>query len=401
MIHSSQYLPTILPIYVDETISEIDRVQDLSSTTTLNRTKVEEVGRVGIVDWRKATPTISVTLRQLEYGQMEFWRKLANKASTVQQINWTDFKTSASDLCAYMTDDSGTFLGTLYYPGLRMASLALNIGSPDAMMERNFTLAGEDEYILENANKYVICKKYTIATGGLNKTVTISDPAPAADPDLSGQFLFKVVKVSGGTATLLTHGLDWSYDGAGTLQINGASSAGDSIKVYYSAGSYIGGLTPFSLNDIDASSLSAENVSIYLQSANYVYRLQSVAIDTTFNRFDVKEIGSMTTVARGVRDITNRITLGRILEAYTIEEILRGVAGQSYGKLNPRNFTSNFSLIIKIYAENTKDTFKLGYKFLDVAATSLDGGVTVSDYVRRGVVLEGEEAFVTTNEGSL
>ena len=68
MIHSSDYKPRIFPIYADIDSSEIDRVQELTASTTLNRTKIEEVGRDGIVDWRKSTPKVSVSIKQLEYG---------------------------------------------------------------------------------------------------------------------------------------------------------------------------------------------------------------------------------------------------------------------------------------------------------------------------------------------
>ena len=401
MIHSSNYKPAIIPIYVDSPQAQIDRVQDITTTTTLNRTKIEEVGRQGIVDWRKVSPTISVSIKQEEMGNLGFWRQLANKGSTVSQINITDFKTSAVDLCGFMTDDSGTFLGTVFYPSLRLDGFSLNIGDPSALIERTFTLVTEDEYMYENNNKYVVLQRSVLAGSGSNQTVTISSPSPVADPDISGQFLVRVVRITGGVATLLTPGTDWSYDGVSTLRINGATTAGDIIKIWYTAGSYPAGQNIFVNNDTDLAGISGESVSIYLQSANYLYRLQSVSIDSKFTRQDIKEIGNQDVVSRGVRDVTNRIVLGRILESYTIEEVLRGVVGQSFGKIDPRNFTSNLSLIVKIFADNKKTQFKLGYKFLNLAATSLDAGIPVSDYVKRGVTMECEDGFITTNQASL
>ena len=41
------------------------------------REKIKEIGRDGIVDWRKRIPTLRLTARQLEYGSMEFYRKIA------------------------------------------------------------------------------------------------------------------------------------------------------------------------------------------------------------------------------------------------------------------------------------------------------------------------------------
>lgn len=401
MIHSSNYKPRIYPVYADIASAEIDRLQELTATTSLNRSKIEEIGRSGIVDWRKSTPSVNVTLRQLEYGNMEFWRKLANVGDTVNTVQWSDFRTSAVDIAGYKTDDSGTFLGTVYYPNLRLSGLGLSIGDPQALIERSFSLIGEDENILLYGNKYLIFKRNTILTGGLNKTVTLSDPAPAAHPDDSGAYLFKVVKVSSGTATLLIHGIDWSYDGAGTLTINGSSSAGDIILAWYSAATDISGNNPFVPNDTDVAGITAESCSIYLQTSNYLYRLQSVGVDTTFDRQDVREIGSKEIVMRGIRDYTNRITLGRILEQYTIEEVLRGKAGTNYGLIDVRNFSSNMNLIIKIYKDNTKSTFKIGYKFLNLAPTGVDAGAPLNDYITRGVTLECQDAFVTSTEGVL
>ena len=399
MIHSSHYEPRVYPIYGDIASAEIDRLQELTASTTLNRSKIEEIGRVGLVDWRKNTPSVSLSLRQLEYGNIEFWRKLANKGDSVTTISYEDFKTTAVDVAGYKTDDSGTFLGTVYYPNLRIAGCGISIGDPQALVERSFTLVGEDEKLLLHDNKYLVQKRAVLGTG-LDQTVTLSAPAPAADPDNSGEYLFKVVKISGGTATLLLHGTGWSYDGAGTLTINGSSTAGDVILCWYSA-TTSDGADPFVENDMDVAGINAEACSIYLQTSNYVYRLQSVSVDTTFDRQDVREIGSKDVVSRGVRDIMHRITLGRILEQYTIEEILRGKAGQDYGIIDVRNFSSDISLVIKIFEDNTKETFKIGYKYLNLAPTGVDAGTPLNDYVTRGVSMEGESGIITTVEGVL
>ena len=104
---------------------------------------------------------------------------------------------------------------------------------------------------------------------------------------------------------------------------------------------------------------------------------------------------------RGVKDTTVRITLGRILEAYTIEEILRGKAGQNYGFIDTGSFTSNMNLVVKVYKDNTKQVFKLGFKFLNLAATGVDAGAPLNDYVTRGVTMECQEGIITNQEGVL
>ncbi len=400
MIHSSFYRPRIMPFGADIDSAEIDRLQELSATTTLNRTKIEEIGRDGLVSWRTVAPTVNLTMRQLEYGNIEFYRKLASKGDTVTQISFTDFKTPRFDIAGYKTDDSGTFLGTVWYPGQRLSSFTLNIGSPDALIERNFTTVGEDEIILENNNKYLITNRQQISAG-TNSTLTISNPTPILDPDISGQFLHRVVRIRSGVATVLTPGTEWSYNGSSTLTINGTSTAGDVIRYWYSAGSYISGVNPFVDNNTDVGGIAADACSIFLQSSNYVYRLQSVSLEVTMDRFDIEEVGNKDKVAFGTRSITARVTLGRIVEAYTIEEILRGKAGLSYGKLDIRKMATGFNLIVKTYSDNTKGTFKLGYKVTDLAPVGTTSSTPTSDYIQRGATLEGEVGFITNIEAVL
>ena len=400
MIHSSAFKPRIIPIFADLSPADIDRLQELTATTTLNRTKIEEIGRDGIVAWRKTSPDVSLALRQMEYGTLDFWRKLANKSDAVDTIALTDFKTPAVDIVGYETDDDDTFLGSVYYPNARISGFGLAIGDPEALIERSFSLVGEDEIVLLNDNKYLIYKRGTVGAGA-NQTVTLDDPAPAIDQDNSGQYLFRVVRSRGGVATELTEGTEWSYDGVDSLTINGTSNALDVIMVVYSAASYIAGEDIFTLNDTDLAGITADSCSVFLESSNYLYRLQSVGVDTTFDRMDVKEIGNLDVVSRGIRDITNRVTLGRILEAYTIEEILRGKAGLDYGKIDMRELSEDLSLIIKIYEDDTKTTFKIGYKFTGLSPVSLDGGTPINDYVTRGISLEGEEGFITNQNDVL
>jgi len=400
LIHSSYFRPKINPVKSDENPTEIDRLQDFTGTITLNRTKIEEIGREGIVDWRKTSPEVTLTLRQLEYGSLEMYNQLANKSLSSTKVELSEFKNSMVDIAGYKTDDDGNFVSTIWYPKFRVSGISLAIGDPDALLERTFTLVGEDEITLKNDNKYLIFKKTNPGTGQ-DQTITISDPTVVADPDNSGAYLFRVGRIRNGTYTELTHGTDWSCDGT-DLTINGQSYSSDVIKYVYSASSYISGEEPFVANDSDAAGLTADSCSIYLiDTSNYIYKLQSVGVDITFDRFDTKEIGNKEVVARGIRDTTVRITLGRILHQWTLEEILRGVAGLDFGKIDIRKFQDELTLLIKIYTDNTKNSFAIGYKFTGLAPVGLDAGVPLNDYVTRGVSLEGELGSIVTDESLL
>ena len=395
MIHTSQYKPRVYPYNGDTVPVEIDRVQELSAGLTINREKVKEVGRDGIVGWIERTPSLRATLRQYEYGNIEFFRKLANLGDSVTAITLNDFKTSMVDIAGYKTDDDGTFLGTVHYPKLRVSSFSLNIGSPEAIIERSFELAGEDELIWLNANKYLIYSRQ-IAVGAGAITFTLNDPSPVADPDESGNdgYIYRVLRVRSGTTTELTYGTDYSFTPASTLSINDAL-VDDVYKIYYTAGSYITGESTFTNNDVDVDAITADSVDIYLETSNYLYKLQSATINVSFDRSDYKEIGNSEIVQRGIRNKTVTVTLGRLLESYTIEQVLRGVA-TTYGKVDARKFEDDISLKLKVYSDSTKSLFKYEYRLTGLSPTAMDAGVPVDDYVTRNATLECETLVIST-----
>ena len=405
MIHSSAFQPKIYPFNGSADPDEIDRLQDMSGTTNLKRDKVYEIGRDDLISWKEGIPEVSMTLKQNEYGTMRFWNMLANKATSNTDLTLNDFKTSYFDIAGFATDDSGTFLSTMWYPEMRLSGFGLNIGDPEATVERTFTVMGEDAIVWQGNNKYLIYLSST-ATGAGHQIVIGSGgfstyPDPISDPDSSGAtYLIRVLRYRGTTTTQLTLTTDFTYNSSSQLITIPASQSGDVYRIWYTATTYISGVNPFVDNDSDAASLSADSVSVYLQTSNYLYRLQSVAIDVSFDRQDLKEIGSSETVQRGIREKNVRITLGRLLEAFTIEEVLRGCVAD-YGKLDPREFSDNIELIVKIYNNRDKDTFLLGYKFTNLVTASLDTGVPLRDYVKSGSVLSGDACEITDVEGNL
>jgi hypothetical protein len=403
MIHASYACPKVIPWGGTGAWSEIDRVQELSGSIALNREKIREVGRDGTVAWRKRIPTTNVTIRQFEYGNLEFWNKLGNKTDATTAVTEADFKTSMVDVLCYKTDDSGTFLGTHWYPKLRTSGFSVNVGDPQAMVERSFTLVGEDEISTQGNSKYIIYKTFSAAAG--TNAFNIS-PDATIDPDASGAasgYIIRVVRVtSGGVSTELTYTTNYTYVSAThTLTVTGCA-AGDTVKVWYYCDEYLSGASIFTNNDTDAGALTADSASIYLWVAadNYVYRLQSVGIDVSFDRADYYEIGSNQIVQRGVNDKTVRVTLGRILEAYTVEEVLRGVP-TNYGKFDPRKFGSAITLRVKFYSTDTKGTFKIGYKCTNLSPVSIDGAIPVNQYITRNTVLEGETFTVSNLEATI
>ena len=405
MIHSSYWEPHIFPYNGTGAPVQIDRLQDFTGSPSLNREKINEIGRDGTVDWKKSIPSVTLSLKQLEYGNLEFWRKITNTSDATTVLTLADFKTSYFDIAGYKTDDNGTFLGTIFYPKQRVAGWGINIGDPNAIVERSFNFIAEDEIAFTDNNKYLIYLTSTATGAGHQINIGSGGfatyPDPVALPDESGsKYFIRITRYRSTTTTELVEGTDFTYN-SGTSTITFAdSAASDVFKVYYTSSTYISGGSLFTNNDSDLGGITADSCSIYLQTSNYVYRLQSVGIDVSFDRQDVKEIGNSEVVARGIRANTVNITLGRILENYTIEQVLRGVAS-GFGQYDIREFKDDIKLTVKMFSDKDKDTFKIGYSFTNLTPSSLDMTVPTKDYVNRGATLTGESATITNVEGSL
>ena len=404
LIHSSYYRPRIFPLKNDVSDAEIDRVQSIDPTITMNRDKVEEVGRDGVVGYLKKSPTIGYRMVQLEYGNIEFWQKLVNTAtkgaSGQDAITQNDFKNAYFDICAYLTDDDGTFKGTIYYPSLRTSGFSLNLGSPQDRIERNFDLVGESAIIWQGDNKYFIYHRHEAGSGGDNE-IDLSAKAPAVDPDEAGKYMQRVIRVSSGVTTELTTS-DYSYSNSTKILTINSITAGDVIKVYYTSATAPD--TIFSNNDSDVATMLGDSVSIYMyipgsgkpSSSDYLYKLQSATIDVAFDREDVRELGNKNVVARGIRSTDVTVRVGQILEDFTIQEILRGEAS-GYGKIDVEKLSDEITLIVQFFSDNTKDTFKYEVKCTNLTPSEIRGGAAVNDYVRKDNSFIGESISISAD----
>lgn len=409
MIHASNVKPRIFPINGDVAPSEIDRAQAIDPTVTLNREKVEEIGRDGSVGYLKKSPTVGYRLTQLEYGNIEFFQKLVNSttlgANGEDEIELKHFKTAYFDICAYLEDDDETFKGTVLYPSLRTAGFSINMGEPQGRIERSFDFVGETAKILKDDNQYYIYNKHECGSGADN-VIDLSAKAPEENPDDAGTYMFRVVRVRSGVSTELIRTTDYSYsDGSKELTIVSVLT-GDVIKSYYS--STTAPDVQFNPNDTDVAGLLGDSVDVFLyipasgkpSSSDYMYRLQSANIEVRFEREDRYELGNKDVAARGVRDKTVTVTLGRLLEEFTIEEVLRGVSS-TYGIIDISKFSDQIALIVKFYDDNTKANFKYGIKATGLSPTELREGIAVNDYMTQDNTLEGESLIISADSSVL
>ena len=411
MLHASKFQPEIIPINGSAAAQTISRAQAMDPTGTLNRQKINEIGRLETVGWVKKTPTITYKLTQTEYGSFDFWRKLTNSADSVQTIDLTNFRIASFDIAAFLTDDDGSFRGTLVYPHLRTTSFDLNIGSPDATIERTFNFVGEKAVTFRGNAPYFISVDKT-STGPSDNLIDCSVRAPAINPDVpvgfsnAQKYIFRLMRTRAGISTLLDPVLDYTYN-TGTKMVTVVDAQNlDFFRVWFASAS--APATLFTKNDVDAAGLNADTSSIYMyipasgepNSQAYVYRLQSVALAVAFTRSDLKEIGNPEVVQLGINEYKTTVKLGRILEKFTIEEVLRG-AGTDYPVLDISKLSTNVSLIIKIFTDNTKQTLLYGMKLDKLTPTDVTQGAAANQYVKADDSLEGETVIISTDNAQI
>jgi hypothetical protein len=373
MIKGNATDPRIFPWASARVPAQINRLTEMGGDVTLNQEKLYELGRTLKLGIHKLTPDCPVTLTQNEYGSMDFWRDLANMedpgSGEAEDVTLEDLKSTIFDISAYMTDEAGTFKGTAYFPKQRLSGFSINIADPDAMVVRSFDLAGEQCRLIKDS--YLAFETQT-ASGAI-ETVTLS---PVPIEYASGKYIYRVIRDRAGEVSELIEDSSAPY-AADTWHKTGndiivqTCEVGDIIKIFYpSATAYT---TLWINNDSDSDALYADQCTIYLKvgagSAEQVYKIQSVTIDAVLDRADYREIGNSEVIQTGVNSKTVTVTLGRILDGFTLEDILADVG--AYKDINVEDFPDTITLLVKIYTDNTKSIFKCGYKITSLSPTAL------------------------------
>ena len=390
MIHAKMCKPRAFPWNNDRTPEQIDRLQNISGDLTLNREQVHEIGRVGRLGFKKSTPSFAYSATQFEYGSMAFWYDLANKenpgSGEDHYIDLDDLVETQMDIAAFLTDDNATFRGSVWFPGLRVNGFSVNIGDPEATIERSFDLVGEDYKMIDG--KYFAYQKATAA--GATTAIVLS---PAAVEIASGDYIFRVLRVRSGVVSELEETTDWTFvSGTNTLTVTGGVAA-DIIKVYYvSATAYA---TTWTDNDADPDLLLAEYAEIRLKVgvSTRIYRLQSVGIDVAFDRADYREIGNDQIVQRGVNNKTVTVSLDRFAENFALEDIL--ASDTTYPVINPVDFAEDIQMQVLIYNEKAHTNLKIGYLITGLSPTTVGMTQDVEAYGNRTTSLESDNLKIS------
>jgi hypothetical protein len=401
MIHSKAVKPRIFPWLSERTPEQINRAQDIGGDLTLNREKQYEIGRDGILGYKKNTPAFKYSMKQFEYGAMELWYSLANLeepgTGADHAIDLDDLKTKKFDIAAFLTDDSGTFEGTIWFPKLRVNGFTINIADPDAIIERNFDLVGEDYKILNvvptSVGGYLAYQKAT-ASGA--STVIVLNPVPVAHA--ASSYIFKVLRERAGVVSELVQTTDWTFAGPATVTVTGGVN-GDVIKVFYEASTAY--TTTWTNNDVEADFLTADSCEIYMKvgTGTRLYRLQSLGIDISFERTDYKELGNPEIVLTGAKSQTVKVSLDRYAEDFSLEKILAGDTAYPY--IDPRDFSENIQILVKVFSDKSHTAFKIGYLMNKLTPTTMNSSQTKEDYGKRTTALECDNLKISDVESEV
>lgn len=404
--HASALKPRLYPFCNDTDPIDIDRAQSVNIGVDRPNEQVYEIGRDGEMTRDFDIPEASASITQYEYGTLKEYLALANlSAKPSGGLTLPDFYTARVDLVTFeKLDHDLDHELSRWLPKLALDSIGLNIGDPEARIERTFELSGDDHITLRYDNKAFIYKKFTAGSTGA-VSLDVSDPAPTEDPNETGSYIFRVDEVDAvGNTVTLTEGTDWSYDSGDEEVDITAATSGYVYKVYYSSDGFGTAGNPTALNDSDDYFLKAENCEILLidsVNTNSVAKLQSVSLTATLERINPGEIGNDEKILNEVNNRTVSVTLNGFVKSSTIEEILRDKSGQDWGILDVRDYVNTTALVIKIYRDRAKTDFAIGYKMENLVFPGVTRDTPVNDFLTKDITLEGDNLLITDDAGDL
>lgn len=407
MIRFSGVAPHMLQYETSAVAAQIDRAQSMTANKALNVEQNREIGTDGIVDSTKGIPEVSYTLTTKEPLTITTFRQFAGKTSG--SVSLSDFRTPATDIFWFLTDDDGSVTGTLWYPKLRVNGFAINISDPESQIERTFDLVGELAKDFQGAQKYLNYKIATVASGEIDGNndyeYTITDPAPVEDERNPGFYIIRATRIRSGSTTIdMDYGTaDNEYDYTnGTTTFKAYEAAvGDVYKIFYTAAALPAADSTWTENTVDPGGTPAYNISAWIGSlSSQLTRVQGITIDVALDRADEGEVGNKEKVVRGSNDETVTVTIPRKLEDFVIDEVLAGVAS-GFGHIDIDDYLSNITLIVKIYEEAAKSTFSWGMKLTNCTPPAIDDSINVQEYTDRNTVLETREMLISDVEGDI
>lgn len=405
--HASAVKPLTIPVNSDVSRDNMDRVQSISGGVSQPSEDVFELGRLDKVCTDEGILDSTLSITQLEYGTVDDFLQFAGlSAEPGAGLTLANFNTALTDLQQPgKTEFGGTVEQTLWLQKLSIDSINLDIADPEAKIERTFELSGDKYKMLRKANKYLIFTEDDAGTGvSGNYVIDISDPAPVEDPNNTGVYVLQLYRIRSGVATELVLGTDYTFNQPTNEITIIAATAFDNYRIWYSAGSYGSAGDPTELNDVDDCFLKADSVTVLIDdgvhAAVELDLLTSLSIAATLNRIDEGVLGNDEKILRDVETTEVALSLDGRIKDSTIEEVLMGEAGQDHGIIDYDLF-GEVSVVLKIYEDSTKSTFKMGYKMEGLTFSDESRDFDANAFGTKPISLSGTNLLITASEGNL
>jgi len=399
--HGSGLKPISIPVLANVTPDNWDRVTSFSPATSQPSEKIYELGRLVKTATIKDTLESSLSITQEEYGDIASYLQLAGlSAEPGAGLTLSNFSSSKTDFYVPEKDEfGGTVNQTLWMQKLVVDSVGVEMNANEKI-ERTMELSGDFLKIARGANKYLIFKSDTVASGeALLYDIELKDPVPVVSPNSAGVYMLQVYRVTlAGVATELVKTSDYTYsDGTNKLTIN-TVTAGDNIRIWYTAGSYGTSGDPAVLNDVDDFYIKADNCTVTIDDgtndAVELTKLTTLSIQSTLNRIDEGVIGDDEKIINEVESYDTSLSLGGFVKNSTIQEALMTQAGESWGIIDYSSF-STVDIIVKIYAESAKSTFRIGYKVTDCEFSDDSSSYNANEFADNPISLSSDNLTIS------
>jgi len=404
--HSSATKPVIIPWNEDTQLQNIDRVQAFSGGANQPKEFVYEAGRLRKVCTDKKILESVSSLTQLEFGEIDFYLALANKASLPSGgLELEDFDGSLFDILTVGKDKAGgTMEQTVLLRKQSLKTIKFDIKDPESRIERSFDFAGDFFEVLKSTNKIFLEKIYTVPSGYSADpySIVINDPAPVVDPNVALKYIQRVLRVRSNVTTELIVTTDYNWtNGTTALDILSATT-GDIIKVAYEAGSFGTGGDYTAQNDVDLCYINADSVKVTLQSGAgtevELDKLTSLNITATLNRLSEGVVGLKEKLLKNVKEYDVKVALnGRVKDA-TIEDVLMGQGGINFPVIDPNFFKDDVILRVYVYTDSTKTSFKIGYKAEDLGFDGTTQNANANDFWTETINLSSDNLLISDVE---
>lgn len=405
--HARSVSPWFIP-NADGSPDDFHGIQTISGGATVDSEDVFVVGKEDKCGTDKDIPESTISLTQLERGEIQTYLTLANlDAEPGAGLTLSNFKNSLLDVVLYEKEEfNGTLEQTFWFPKMAIESIGLDIADQEARLERSFDLTGDNELQLNYNNKFLIHVENTAPSGTSGSyIINVSDPVPIADPNNSGKFILRIDRLRSGTLTQdLVEGTDFTYNsGSQDITITSALT-GDLYHIYYSASSFGTGGDPTTVDADSTCFIKADSVTVLLSDGTTEVELDlltSLSIDASFTRIDESVIGNDQKIIKEVQESTVDVSLSGRLKDSTIAEAFMAELGNSHGISDVSKFLDTVRLTVKVYSDSDKGTFLIGYQVDNLSFSDDSQDFTANDFGTLDVSASSDNLLITTTEGNL